>query len=149
MEEIFTKTIVFTPADSYSVTRLPFSLSRDYSKISIRYSYGPKVLRDEKEIIRQTLKNGIEYGLYPEDKKLTLEECPDILNMICLSLDKAGQFCGMAHRHNPEQTLELSEEKSSPGFYRIKPEKGEYCLQILVNNISTKTCTYQVSVLGE
>ena len=75
-------------------------------------------------------------------------ECPKISNMITLSLDINGRFCGYAHRHDPQQHIVVSETEATPGFHRMRPEKGIWRIVLPVNMAASEVCTYELTVNG-
>lgn len=147
---LFEETLLLHPEQTKTNVVRTFGVPRDFREAVIEFSYAPKLVTDLATVKRETLQGSLKYGLVPEGTAdIPLEDCPVIRNMVTVSMDINGRFCGYAHRHDPEQTIRLSEAYASPGFHRLKPEKGEWKLTIPVNNVSTDVCTVSVRVRGE
>ena len=121
----------------------------DFERLEIDFSYCPKWVTDRELIKRLTLEGSIKYGLLPEGTQSVCScKCPEICNMITLSLDINRRFCGFAHRHASQQHIVVSETEATPGFHKMKPEKGIWHIVIPVNMVATDVCTYEITVSG-
>lgn len=120
---------------------------RDFDRIEIDASYAPKFVTDPDALVRMTLEGGKKWGmLRPDTATVKAEDCPEICNMVVLSLDINGRFCGYAHRHDPMQHIVVSERMATPGFHPMKPEKGVWRLMLAICMAATPELTYQIRV---
>lgn len=124
-------------------------IPEDFERLEIDTSYTPKWVTDRETVQRLTLEGSLKYGLLPEGTKFICScDCPEIANMITLSLDINGKFCGYAHRHDPQQHIVISETEATPGFHRMRPEKGVLLVVLPVNLVATEICTYELTING-
>ena len=122
---------------------------KDFERLEIDTSYEPKWVTDQETVRKLTLEGSLKYGLLPEGTKFVCDcDCPEISNMITLSLDMNGRFCGYAHRHDPRQHIVISEAESTPGFHKMRPEKGFLRVVLPVNLVATDVCTYEITISG-
>lgn len=143
------KHLELVPSQTRSNIAFDIEVPEDYDSIVIDATYCPKFISDPELIKSLTLEGGKKYGLIdPETKSVKLCECPSICNMITVSLDINGRFCGYAHRHDYEQHIVISSESATPGFYRTRGEKGIWHVNLAVNNVSSDKCIYDLRVLG-
>lgn len=124
-------------------------LPMDFERLEIDTSYAPKWVTDQETVRKLTLEGSLKYGLLPEGTKFICDcDCPKIANMVTLSLDINGSFCGYAHRHDPKQHIFISEKEATPGFHRMRPEKGVLHVVLPVNLVATELCTYELTING-
>lgn len=144
------KTLELVPEQTKTNCVFEFAVDQEFDSIMIDASYSPKYVEDPEVLERLTLEGSIKFGLVdPSVTHIDAADCPEIVNMICLSVDMNGQFCGYAHRHDPVQHIVISEGEASPGFYHRKPEKGMWKITLAVCLVATPVCTYHLRVSGE
>ena len=143
---LFERTLQLVPEQTKTNCVYEIPLEQDFEKIIIDAAYSPKRVEDPE--IRKRL---IAEGLYRYRSVLvgTKEADPEIVNMICLSADLNGRFCGYAHRHDPVQHIVIAEREATPGFHRIRPEKGILKITLAVCLVATPVCTYRLRVCAE
>lgn len=145
---ILDKTLIITPRDDKSNIVVPFTLPGDAERMIIACRFEPKVIED-KALARQAALANI--GRYVPRYQLPLyqkeqADSVNLVNHLTLSLDCGEEYLGCAHRHAPEQTHEISESFSSPGFRRFRPRAGEYQAVINVHSVTSKEVRYHITV---
>ena len=146
---LFHKAFPVYPEQTKTNICFDIPVPKDFDRLEIDASYSPKWITDRETIQRLTLEGSIRYGLLPEGTtSVRFEDCPELCNMITLSLDINGRFCGYAHRHDPVQHIVISEAEATPGFHRMRPEKGTLHVVIPVNMVAAGVCNYELSVRG-
>lgn len=143
------KTIAVHPEQTKTNVIYDIEVPQDFDKAEIEFSYGPKWITDKELIQQLTLEGGLKYEIYPpETKEIPFEECPEMCNMITISLDMNDKFCGYAHRHDWNQLITISEAYATPGFNKMRPEKGIWRLVLPVCNVVGGDVTVHVVVRG-
>lgn len=145
---ILDTTLVITPMDDKTNITVPFSLPADADRLVITCKFSPKVIED-KALARQAALASIgryvpryQLPLYSEEQIENLS----LVNHLTLSLDYGQTYLGCAHRHKPEQSHEISEQFSSPGFHRMKPIAGDYQAVINVHSITSPQVHYHIKI---
>lgn len=145
---ILDKTLVITPMDDKTNISVPFSLPADAERLVITCRFSPKVIADKALAQKAALCN---IGRYVPRYQLHLygeEQIEDLtlVNHLTFSLDCGETYIGCAHRHAPEQTHEISEHFSSPGFHRFKPRAGDYQAVINVHSVTSPEVHYHLTI---
>ncbi len=149
MEQLLFKEFAFSGQDVRRNLPLPFRVEREYDRLAVRLSYGPKAVRDP-EIIGPQIRKCVE-TYFPEGFQLTeedMKEFDQLLNFVTLSVDKDGTYVGCAHRHPPRQTILLSGRGSSWGFAPVAAGPGEWRIVLHVQAVVAGTVNYRLGVYG-
>ena len=141
------KALTLYPAQTKTNVCFDIPVLQDFDRLEIDVSYGPKFVTDEAALLQLTLDGAKKWGIaVPEN--IAAKACPPIANMVVLSLDINGKFCGYAHRHDPEQHIVVSEQEATPGFRRMRPEKGVWHLVLPVCLVAVPELAYRLRVAG-
>lgn len=141
------RTLKLHPEHTKTNICFDIAVPQDFDRLEIDTSYGPKFVTDEAELIRMTAKGAKQWEIdFPAS--LQAADCPPIANMVVLSLDINGKFCGYAHRHDPEQHIVVSERSATPGFHRMRPKRGTWRIVLAVCLVAVPELTYSLRVTG-
>ena len=146
---LYEDTLVIRPEQTRTNIVLEIVSPRDFDRLVIDACYHPVRVTDPETVRRLTREGRLRYGLQREgDEDRPYELCPEISNMVTLSLDIAGRFCGSAHRHAARQRIEVSEENATPGFHRMRPVRGVWRITLPVHLVAGTDVTYSIRVQG-
>lgn len=146
---LLSETLRIRPEQTKTTICYEIVAPQDFDRIEIDAEYSPKFVTDTALRRRLTLEGVKKWKLLPESvKDVKLENCPQISNMITLSLDINGKFCGYAHRHDPVQHIVVSKSFATPGFHAMAPEKGTWRLMLPVCMAATPEILYHIRVSG-
>ena len=135
------------PADSKTNVCIDVPVTRDYAWLEMKCSYAPKVLEDE-ERARKLIEEGIERYVPAEFK----DQCGDwreylpVVSLITISLDYKNRYIGCAHRHHKEQRHVISENFSSPGFFKQAVLAGNWRAVINVHYVANDNVDYHLII---
>lgn len=142
------KEIHLTDKDTQTNIKLPFEMEEIFDKLRITFSYGPETSRDE--AARAQVKEAIEKYVFdgaPEEDYL-IESFLPVENFITLSLSKDGQYLGGHHNKAKKQTVVISLEEASLGFWPARIEPAEWELQLNCHCIASKEVDVKVKIQG-
>lgn len=137
-----------TPEDSRTHVRFAFKLDEPACAIGIHFEYSPKHL-DDGIRARELLEQSFEKYVLPEQRVLAKERLDRFLplsNLITLSVDDPDGYRGACHRHDPVQSLTISEHDASPGLMKGKLGAGEWTITLSLHAIVTEHCAYRLKV---
>ncbi|MDI4643751.1 hypothetical protein [Cohnella hashimotonis] len=137
-----------TPEDSRTHVRFPFKLDEPACAVGIHFEYSPKCLDDDSRA-RELLEQSFEKYVLPEQLALAKERLDRHLplkNLITLSVDDPAGYRGACHRHDPVQSLWISEHDASPGLMKGKIAAGEWTITLSVHAVVTERCAYRLQV---
>ncbi|NEW04816.1 hypothetical protein GK047_02130 [Paenibacillus sp. SYP-B3998] len=129
-----------------------FVVSEQSKKLGIDFNYSPKSLDDErlsKEIIQLSLQK---YTVANELKsngpsfEQNWQRFLPLKNLITVSVDDPNGFRGACHRHDPEQSLYLTQELASPGLMPGPIGSGTWSVTLSIHALVTATCNFQLIV---
>ena len=148
MEALIDKKIILTPADEKTNILVPFTVTKDYEKLVIDYTYSPKELGDcpkAMELIEENLRKdtGEDRPLYPDYKEFL-----PLKNLVTLSLDGPEGYIGAAHRQDDVQHHIISHDFSSRGFQKSEIRKGEWLVYLNVHALVTDECECILKIQG-
>ena len=151
MEEIVRFDIHVTSNDTKTHINNSFEVTKDYSKLVFDVAYSPKYLEDVSKcmhLMKQRLKDvGLKEDFFSD---IELARSIPLANHISWSIDSPiDGYLGTKHKHNPHQTLVISEEKSSFGFKPAKVVKGTWNITSSLNAILTDEVDIRIIVSGE
>ncbi|MDD6012404.1 MAG: hypothetical protein PUC33_06105 [Oscillospiraceae bacterium] len=124
----------------------PFSLEKPAEKLTVDFSYSPKILQDPKaakEKIEDCLRR--DAGDYAAEYP-SWETYLELKNLVTVSLDDPEGYRGCAHRHSPRQHHEIGESSASPGFLPGKIEAGPWRLVLHVHAVVTQECFCEIEI---
>lgn len=146
---LLSETLKIRPEQTKTTICFEIHAPQDFDRIEIDAEYGPKFVTDPVLLKQLTLEGAKKWELLPKGvKDVKLENCPQISNMVTLSLDINGKFCGYAHRHDPVQHIIISKNFVTPGFHAMVPKKGTWRLMLPVNMAATPEVLYHIRVSG-
>lgn len=122
-----------------------FDVPDNINKLIIKYSYSPKTFENREKavsIIRDC------FDKYGETLVGKPADYLPIKNLVTISVDENGKYRGAAHRQANEQEHILSADYASPGFFKGKPEAGEWDIMLNVHCICCDV-DYIITVEGE
>jgi len=140
-----------SPHDTSTHISTKFEVLRPVSKLHIEFSYSPKLLEDEKRV-REFMAECVDRYFEPEQRATALrhlERETTLSNLITLSVDAPDGYRGACHRHDPKQSLVLSEDDASPGLMRGSIVAGEWTITVSVHSVVTEGCTYWLRVWAD
>ncbi|MEG1805211.1 MAG: hypothetical protein RR327_02340 [Clostridia bacterium] len=141
---------VTTPTISKTNIIHEFCVDEDFSKLTINFSYSPKVMADKNksiELITQAMKI---YAPSPHENAYgKAEDYLPIVNLLTVSLDSPTEYIGCAHRHANSQQHVISKDNSSLGFKKTEICKGKWRVVVNLHCVITESCEYNLEVLGE
>lgn len=149
MDVLLKEDLKFTVEDVRRNVLLPFRVDKDYERIVVRLHYGPKYVRDQAVIGPQIAECVRKY--FPKGQELTAEDMKEfqqLLNFVTLSIDKDGEYVGCAHRHAPEQQIEISSKGSEWGFAPLAAGPGDWRVVLHVQAVVDGTVDYHIVVCG-
>lgn len=147
---IVEKSLVFTAKDRRTNVCIDFDVNEEFAELVIECRYYPKKLEDavlSKKMIEEALH--VYYGGNQEICGNKWHEYLPIVNHATISLDCLDEYIGCAHRHNPEQTIIISEKFSSPGFIKRKPGPGRWRAVINIHEVVTGRLNYYLKITGK
>lgn len=148
--ELFAVRTVFGPSDTRTHKTYEFPVPSGIDRLIIETSYAPKVFADRNTARIRMLEGVLRCGLdRSQIYGKPIEELPDLVNLIILSADLNGKYLGAAHRHAPEQSIHISPEGSSPGFFSAAIEPGIFRITVSVFLVLTEECSYRIRVTGD
>jgi hypothetical protein len=148
MEVILDELIRLHPGDSRTNVCIPFFFVFYYRSLEFICSYEPKSC-DDRERAKQLILEGLAAYAPNEYREPWEQFLPSVVSLVTLSLDSPGKYLGCAHRHAPEQRHTVSEEFSSPGFFRHAPETGNWRAVINVHAVVSSEVRYRLQILGK
>ena len=127
-----------------------FEVKKAYKKLIFSCSYSPKYLEDQQECLK-LMREAIEKaGLEQTDfSDIDLIERVPLANHISWSIDSPKEWIGTKHKHNPNQILTISPEKSTFGFFNTPIYEGQWRITASLNAILTDEVEIHVLVEGE
>ena len=136
-----------TKEECFKHLEFPFVAKEEYSKLRIKYSYFPKdyLGEDGFDLALNAFKEA--YGDSLVDIEKVKNELP-LKNHITLSLSKEGELIGTAHRHANNLVVEVSQLGSTPGFYLVPINKGNYSVVLSVHALLCEKVTAEVEVVA-
>ncbi|MBQ6502790.1 MAG: hypothetical protein IJI57_02630 [Flexilinea sp.] len=149
MKLLISHTQILTPSDNKTNIDIPFRLRQSFPALFIRTKYDPKIVTDE-NLSRQQIEAGIKRYI-PENAREQWGQWEDympVLNFVTLSLDYEEEYVGCAHRHSPVQDHIISENYSSPGFFRHAILPGRWNCSLNCHAIVDQTVTYTLELYG-
>ena len=134
----------------HTKTTLVFTipLQQPLCQLEIDTHYEPKYLTDPCKLVQMTQEGAKKWGLPLQSTPLNPEDCPEICNMITVSLDVNGKFCGYAHRHDPDMRSVITPQSASLGFYPMRLDPGTLRLMLPVCMVATEQVQYYLRVTG-
>ncbi|MDR1906199.1 MAG: hypothetical protein LBQ27_04695 [Clostridiales bacterium] len=121
-----------TVDESNKHIKFPFYVNGGAKRMEICFSFSPKNIQ-EKEYSKKLLYEGLKKYM-PESKdigNIDIDKYLPLKNLLTISLDApSGKYAGAAHRHSESQKHIISEDFSSPGFFPIKIEEGEWTIVV-------------------
>lgn len=127
-----------------------FNVNKPYKKLVFTCSYSPKYLEDQQEclqLMRKALDNiGVDQSEYTD---IDLLDRVPLANHISWSIDSPKEWIGTKHKHNPNQILTISEEKSTFGFITTKIYEGQWRITASLNAILTDEVKIDILIEGE
>jgi hypothetical protein len=141
---IFSNIGKITPLDDKTNIKLDFKVPDGIEKLTIKFSYSPKVI-DDKTISNKILNENMKK--YSVDFA-TAESFLPILNFVTLSFDENGEYRGACHRHQNEQVITISSTSSTCGIINRPLKSGDWDV---VLNVHFAGCDidYSIEIDGE
>jgi len=142
--------ITLTPKDRRTNRCFYFDINEEFCRLIIECRYSPKKLEDtglSRKLIYEAL--NAYYNGDKEEFETKWHEYMPIVNHVTFSLDYENEYIGCAHRHDPEQTIIISEGFSSPGFIKRKVEPGRWRAVINIHEILTESVQYHLKMTAE
>ncbi|MBO7376302.1 MAG: CehA/McbA family metallohydrolase [Clostridia bacterium] len=136
---------VITQEDDSTTHSFSFSVPRDTEAVSLKLTYDPGAESDPeraKKIIGDILEAQTPW-LEPDRE---WKKYFPISNLLTLSLDGPHGHRGNAHRKASGEVMYVSEKYASPGFYRGRPESGEWKVSVHIHCAVTAECSYSLEV---
>ncbi len=127
-----------------------FLVERPYTKLIFECSYSPKYLEDAQKglkMMREAVVNA-DYSLSDFPDEELLKNMP-LANHIGWSIDSPVELLGTKHTHNPNQTLEISNGRSTPGFKNSPIYEGRWGITASLNAVITDTLSIHIVIYGE
>lgn len=150
MDIILQQDYLLRQEDSASNICLPFTLTRDYARLVCKIKYSPKHITDKETVRRMVLARAAEY--LPEgadvENSIDWSEYEVLHNFITLSLDFQEEYLGCAHRHPPEQIVEISQQQASPGFCLHEICAGQWRAVVHVQAVILGQVAYHLVICG-
>lgn len=141
------ETLTIVPEQTKTTIEFCIHAPQDFDRLEIDAEYFPKVVTDADLVLELTQIGAEKWHLLPtECSRVRPENCPEILNMITLSLDINDRFCGYAHRHDPVQHIVITKDSATPGFHPMQPTQGVWRLLLPVCMVATPKVTYRIRV---
>lgn len=143
---LLNETFFLTPEDNQHNLKIPFSIHEEKSILKIWFDYAPKYVETNEalEAISRALPSFIpeafqtEYG-NPADY-LPLE------NLITTSLTYETVYLGAHHKSAEEQVIQISAEKSSPGYLKQAVRSGNWELQMNLHAVVSNRIKLNVRI---
>lgn len=136
--------------DTQSNVKIPFELEKEAKELKIHFTYSPDKSSDE--IALKQVKEGLEkYTLKgEEDSQGKPEDHLPIDNLITLSLSKDGKYLGGHHNKSNQQTITLTNDQASSGFWPVEIEPAKWELQLNCHCIASKEvkANVRIEVIG-
>ena len=132
--------------DTQSNVKIPFQLKEKASVLMIHFTYSPEKSSDE--IALKQVKEGIKkYALkdYTESQ-LSAEAYLPVDNLITLSLSKDGKYLGGHHNKSSNQTITLTNDKASFGFWPVEIEPAKWELQLNCHCVASREVKANVRI---
>lgn len=128
--EILDLTIQLDATKTQTNFKIPFKVPQSAEKLVIHFHYSPNQSRDDVAIAQ--LERAIsKYALAGySTEQLQVEYYLPVDNLITLSLTKNGQYLGAHHNKSNNQTIIISQETASHGFWPIIIESAQWELQL-------------------
>lgn len=150
MTELFKKTIELHREDNKTNLTFPFSLPEGAEKLTVQFSYTPKILEDKEESKTQIKaclkKDGVPQKRYTEAE---IESYLPIVNLVTISLDDPKGYRGCAHRHDAKQCHVFTNTKAPVGFVARPLEAGTWQLHFHMHAVVSEVCLAQVNITAE
>ena len=117
-----------------------FTVPQGIKKLTVAYKYSPKRVED-KELAKKAVASGMKkYGVTFANP----ERFMPVNNLVTLSFDENGRYRGACHRQQNEQTVVISEKRSTPGIINGSVEPGDWDVMLNIHYIG---CAVQYSIL--
>lgn len=148
-EVIMNQALVIEPKDNQTNIPLTFTLKKDYSKMVIRYQYGPSYASQEESyrLVKEALER-----YYPQNRNITESDIKNYLpieNLVTLSLSLNGDYLGARHTKERNQEVVISLHQSSLGFPKQSVSKGEWEIQLNVHCVVSEKIQAFITVTVE
>jgi hypothetical protein len=124
-----------------------FELPEGAERLNIQFAYSPKTLDDEGKA-KPLIETAIRQYISPELQTQYLEKWNTYMplkNLLTISVDDPDQNRGAAHRHAPEQQLNISKLDASPGLVPGNLVPGQWRVTISLHAVVTE-CEYSLQV---
>lgn len=138
---IFSKRGQLTPKEDKTNIVIPFSVPEGTNRLTVRYSYSPKLVGNEKTALHY-----LEEGRKKYKTDFSFDEFKEVKNLITLSFDECGEYRGACHRQPNEMTVIISDKNSTPGIENRKIRPGEWNIVLNVHFIG---CDVKYSIEAE
>lgn len=143
------KKLELTDQQTQTNIKIPFEIQEDYKKLVIHFDYGPDFSSDEaaQSQVQEAIQKFVFDGS-PKEDYIVANYLP-IENFITLSLSKNGNYLGGHHNKAKEQTVSLSSNQASLGFWPTTIEPSKWELQLNCHCIASKKVEVNIRIEGE
>lgn len=127
-----------------------FLVSKPYVKLVFECSYSPKYLEDAQKglaMMREAVVKA-DYSLSDFPDEELLKNMP-LANHIGWSIDSPVELLGTKHNHNPNQRLEISNGRSTPGFKNTPIYEGKWSITASMNAVLTDNVSIHIVISGD
>ena len=129
---ILERTFRLTREQHKTHARDSFEVEPGTKKLFVDFRFSPAVVDDRSLLARKFEE---EASVFPPMKRKMfesyfLEAGRTLMNMVTLTLSGPGGFVGCAHNQGDRPVIVISEEQSSPGFFRGAPAAGTWVVTV-------------------
>ena len=127
-----------------------FLVNKPYHKLVFECSYSPKYLEDAQKglaMMREAVVKA-DYLLSDFPDEELIKNMP-LANHIGWSIDSPVELLGTKHNHNPNQRLEISHGRSTPGFKNTPIYEGKWTITASLNAVLTDKLTIHIVISGD
>lgn len=142
------KEMKLTDKETQTNVKLPFEMEESLKKLRIDFSYDPAMSSDA--AAHAQVQNAIEKYVFEEAafEDYVVENYLPVENFITLSLSKNGHYLGGHHNKAKKQTVLISHEEASLGFWPTQIEPAVWELQLNCHCIASREVQVNVKIEG-
>lgn len=142
--KLFSKNGVITPSQSRTNIRFDFEVPNGVKAIRVEYKYSPKHVENREKSVEMISSAAKKYG----EEINSFDDFLPISNLVTLSFDDCNGYRGACHRHPNEQSIFISNMKSTPGIINAEVCSGMWSVTLNVHFVGDEV-EYSIEIEGE